>query len=417
MIKTKITSLFLFTLFCSLSSFSQNSDKTVHDSTFNALNKVKIEQLDNALENSLKLCESEEDTSKIVDQASKRWELEMNKNYQKVLNGGHEEFSSPDVIKELKKTQEAWLKFKAQELALITHYIYVKDNKNQAILLSTRKLEINKIRALQLLLISNRSSKYAIEELNKRFKEKETFKWCKDYSNYGMRKCATKTAEHYDKRLNSAYQDIRNQVDEKGMESIKSTQHAWINYQNAESAIWGKIQELNEGSMYPTLSMQRGMAVIRQRAIELESYMNLLEQNNGAVLPTPDSLFYANGDGSIDQYIKTYFKLIKARAGSREAIDNPEYPDGGFCEFRTEYDRVVIKEEYGCDSYDFIQTYEFRNYSLKEVTRILKILLPKIATEIEDDGWHPEGFYTEDVCTLSILKKGNKIIVEYGCGC
>ena len=131
MIKTKITSLFLFTLFCSLSSFSQNSDKTVHDSTFNALNKVKIEQLDNALENSLKLCESEEDTSKIVDQASKRWELEMNKNYQKVLNGGHEEFSSPDVIKELKKTQEAWLKFKAQELALITHYIYVKDNKNQ----------------------------------------------------------------------------------------------------------------------------------------------------------------------------------------------------------------------------------------------------------------------------------------------
>ncbi len=141
-------------------------------------------------------------------------------------------------------------------------------------------------------------------------------------------------------------------------------------------------------------------------------------------LPTPDSLFYENvyhglnpDFDILDKYIKTYFKLTKAKAGSREAIDNPEYPEGGFCEFRTEYDRVVILEEYGCDSYDFIQTYEFSNYSLKEVTRIIKTLLPKVATENADDGWHPEGFYTEDMCSLSIFKKDNKVILEYGCGC
>lgn len=424
MLKTKITFLLLFILVCSLSSFAQSSDKTVLDSTFNALNDVKIEQLDNALENNLRLCESEEDTNKIITQATKRWELEMNKSYQKVLNGGHEEFSSPEVKKEIKKTQEAWLKFKAQEIALITDYIYVKDNKNQSTLLAKRKLGINKIRALQLLLIANRYSKYAREELNKRFKEKETFEWCKDYSNVGMRKCATKSAEHYDKRLNSAYQDIRNQLNEKGKGSIKTTQLAWINYQKAEGLISSKISALNKGSMYPTASMHRAMVVIRQRAIELESYMNLLEQNNDAVLPTPDSLFYENlnresngGSGIINKYIKTYFKLTKAKAGSREAIDHPEYPDGGFCEFRTEYNRVTILEEYGCDSYDFIQTYEFSNYSLKEVTRILKILLPKIATGVDDDGWHSEIYYTEEMCSLSIFKKDNKVIVEYGCGC
>mgnify|MGYP006897559915 CR=1 FL=1 len=42
--------------------------------------------------------------NKILTQASKRWELEMNKNYQMNLNGGHEEFSSPEVIKEFKKS-------------------------------------------------------------------------------------------------------------------------------------------------------------------------------------------------------------------------------------------------------------------------------------------------------------------------
>jgi hypothetical protein len=183
------------------------------------------------------------------------------------------------------------------------------------------------------------------------------------------------------------------------------------------------ITERNNASDIDTLEIANGTLKNEQTKLD-------------TILPTPDSLFYENvyrglnADGEIiDKYIKTFFKLTKPSEGIKEATPNhPEYPDGGFCEFRTEYGSVTILEEHGCDSYDYTKTYEFNNYSLKEVTRIIKTLLPKVATEKYAEGWrteenystkvnNPRENYTEEMCTLEIIEKEKKILVQYGCGC
>ena len=72
-------------------------------------------------------------------------------------------------------------------------------------------------------------------------------------------------------------------------------------------------------------------------------------------------------------------------------------------------------------------TIEFGNYSLEEVNRAIKILLPKVykidaAGYSEDqEGWHEldsddEWYEYNGSCSLSIYKRDTKTIVDYGCG-
>jgi uncharacterized protein YecT (DUF1311 family) len=208
------------------------------------------DNLGNALNNCLKNCLSEQDTSSCITEATKRLNVKMNREYLMILDGkGEDEFSLPEVINEVNKAQQAWLRFKEQEMYLI--YYHFPDH------VTLEQLE-----------------------LGQKYEQKETFEWCNDYSNYGMLKCAIKTSEHYDSLLNDSYKRIRDQLDEKGKESLEKTQLAWIEYRKAETGIWNKISELHDGSMYPTRSAQNGAKIYLQRAMELNYYNILLSKEN-----------------------------------------------------------------------------------------------------------------------------------------
>ena len=203
--------------------------------------------LGNALNSCLKNCLSEEDTISCITEATKRLNIKMNGEYLMILDGkGVDEFSLPEVINEVNKAQQAWLMFKEQELYLI--YYHFPD--------------------------------HAKLELGQKYEQKETLEWCNDYSNNGMLKCAIKTSEHYDSLLNDSYKRIRDQLDEKGKESLEKTQLAWIEYRKAETGIWNKISELHDGSMYRTRSAQNGAKIYLQRAMELDYFNNYLRLEN-----------------------------------------------------------------------------------------------------------------------------------------
>ena len=202
-------------------------------------------------ENANKRTSSEEDTSNYITELAQRLNAKMNVKFITTLDGrGFEEFSPPEVIEEVKKAQEAWLKFKEQELHLIHNHF--PDH------------------ALDTL------------ELDKVYERKRTFEWCKDLSNYGMRRCALTSIDYYNSLLNTRYKSIRNQLDEKGKERLDNTKLAWIAYQKTEHSIWRKISELHQGSMYPTRSMQNGERVIRQRTMELDHYNTFLSKRNNS---------------------------------------------------------------------------------------------------------------------------------------
>ena len=161
--------------------------------------------------------------------------------------------------------------------------------------------------------------------------------------------------------------------------------------------------------------------------------MSSFSQNPESILPTPDSTFFNhldtnrlnNAEYIIEKYIGSYFILTKEKEVIMKAGPNhPEIP-GEDCLTRTEYGRIAIEVNWMCEDLFLTKTIEFNKYSLKEVKRILKILLPKEYNREndkgdpgDDDGWNEDAYYNyDDMCALDILVENNKILVQYGCSC
>ena len=70
------------------------------------------------------------------------------------------------------------------------------------------------------------------------------------------------------------------------------------------------------------------------------------------------------------------------------------------------------------DNNDGSYEIELRNYSFKEVNRVLKILLPKENEANTDlDGWSKGIYHYYSVCNLEVIKGNNTIILDFGCSC
>ena len=263
---THIYTLLFFTL-VACNSLDNSTKNLEENSSNNAIltkdlksyflrsNKVEL-----ALENCFKNNSSKADISKCIFEANKILDKGLNKRYQEILGGSaDEEFSSPKIVEEVRNSLDTWFEFRKNELHFIVNYIFITKERAQHKLLAKRVAEITDFKNPQ-------------GNLNPKYKDIEVFDWCKDQSNYGMRKCAQETSKHYDKILNDRYQRIRAQLNGNGKTAFKKTQLAWIKYQKAESQIYSKMVELFEGSMYPTMALQNESRIIQQRAKELDYY-------------------------------------------------------------------------------------------------------------------------------------------------
>ena len=115
---------------------------------------------------------------------------------------------------------------------------------------------------------------------------------------------------------------------------------------------------------------------------------NLINNKIDSIFPTPDSEFFVDLDSSdVNGILITYINNYKIKSVYK---DND---DGSY----------VIK---------------LKHYSLEEVRRILRVLLPKENEATSDlDGWSEGIYYYEGICNLEILKRDKTIIVDFGCSC
>jgi len=185
------------------------------------------------------------------------------------------------------------------------------------------------------------------------------------------------------------------------------------------------VSHKNKDSLTDTI-----ISVDSKNTLDTTSVQNSSSDIIDSILPTPDDKFMSGLDSSvinnaeyvIKKYIEAYFFVTKEKAVIEKAsINHPEIP-GKDCKYLTEYNTFNVIEDYGCESYEHTTTIEFTHYTFKEVKRVIKILLPKVASyEAEKDhyeGWDSgdRHYSYEDYCGLDIFKKENKILVEYGCG-
>jgi hypothetical protein len=145
-----------------------------------------------------------------------------------------------------------------------------------------------------------------------------------------------------------------------------------------------------------------------------KSITNMIE----LTLPTPDTTIFNSPATPLENidlieiYVKTYFIITQpAKVLESTSADNQE----GLwdCHIRTEYGNIAMVE-YTCD-FQLEKTVEFKNYSLEEVKRVLKILYPEVEYKLWEENtyaYDSDGGYG---CSLEVINENEKIMVFYGC--
>ena len=196
----------------------------------------------------LSSCQTIEDSLTCIQNEASRINNIINDRYIQVLKyrevSGMEEFGSVARV-EVQQIISTWLTFKQKDLYfLCTH--------------------INDLHHL---------------DLDTIFKQDQTFHWCQDYSNYGLRRCAKRSKVYYDSILTNTYHNILGIVDDNGKEQLKRAQEYWLEYVKAESSAYSKVSSSFSGSMYYTASLRNRERLYRQRALELRQYYFALVNN------------------------------------------------------------------------------------------------------------------------------------------
>ena len=180
-----------------------------------------------------------------------------------------------------------------------------------------------------------------------------------------------------------------------------------------------KKNELNETIIFSKEKKSFPIEPVSQNEImDTLNNRKLIANKIKLTLPTPDSAFFNNSilpnenADLIEKYIKMHF--IVTHATKVIETTSTDHPEGVWdCHIRTEYGSIAL-EEYTCDL-QLEKTVEFKNYSFKEVIRILKILYP----EVKNKTWNDNSYvYDSDEgygCSMEINNINDKILVSYGC--
>ena len=100
----------------------------------------------------------------------------------------------------------------------------------------------------------------------------------KDGSTAGMVQCISNAEEKWDKELNRAYGELMKRLTPQGKSALKEAQLQWIKFRDSEFKLQDSIYSKLEGTMYIPMSADSRMQVVKNRALELRSYLDLLKE-------------------------------------------------------------------------------------------------------------------------------------------
>jgi len=99
----------------------------------------------------------------------------------------------------------------------------------------------------------------------------------KDSTTAGMVDCIGKAYDKWDKELNRVYAELMKRLSPDARTKLKEAQVQWLKFRDAEFQMQGGIYSKLEGTMYIPMSADSRMQVVKNRALELKSYLDLLK--------------------------------------------------------------------------------------------------------------------------------------------
>jgi len=100
----------------------------------------------------------------------------------------------------------------------------------------------------------------------------------KDESTLGQTKCLGEAYEKWDAELNRVYKALAVKLPEAGRAALKTAQLAWLKFRDEEFNYLNALYDPLQGSMYRVVKAADRVDVVRKRALELQSYLDILEQ-------------------------------------------------------------------------------------------------------------------------------------------
>lgn len=97
-------------------------------------------------------------------------------------------------------------------------------------------------------------------------------------STYGMIDCATKARDAWDKELNNYYKLLLPILSPDEKEKLRTAQRNWLAYRDSELTFYGTMYGNMQGTMWRVVAAERSVDIVRQRALELRTYYEILTE-------------------------------------------------------------------------------------------------------------------------------------------
>ena len=92
----------------------------------------------------------------------------------------------------------------------------------------------------------------------------------------GMIQCSSIAENEWDKELNKYYKLLIDKLNSDEKQKLKNTQRYWLIYRDNELSFSGTMYYNMEGTMWRVTAAGRSCDLIKQRALELKNYYDML---------------------------------------------------------------------------------------------------------------------------------------------
>ncbi len=99
----------------------------------------------------------------------------------------------------------------------------------------------------------------------------------KNPSTHGRIGCLDEAYKKWDAELNKNYKALSLKLDAKQKAALLTSQRKWLEYRDLEFKFQSAFYATMEGTMYQPMAVDDRMEVVKKRALDLKSYLDLLE--------------------------------------------------------------------------------------------------------------------------------------------
>jgi uncharacterized protein YecT (DUF1311 family) len=101
----------------------------------------------------------------------------------------------------------------------------------------------------------------------------------KNQSTAGMVECEDKAYDKWDKELNRLYGELMKKISPDAKATLKEAQVQWLKFRDAEFKLQDALYSKLEGTMYIPMRADSRMQLVKKRALELKSHLDLLKDS------------------------------------------------------------------------------------------------------------------------------------------